>query len=330
MLEGADADGERSEAVLRGDVRAVRARRESAAARGRARAAVQAELDSIQPVEAPRAVPAETLAREREALEVRGSNAAKTAAKVATDEHTWELFVAEQELDVEEEHPRRGGYERAAHAAWPKAATRHQRLATRRTTKRLPPHSPRARSCARRRGLQRAAARALHRRICERDRADPRAPKASAATAATCCDLNSSSSRRAVSTHKTNVISCEKKDVCTAIFQINDFLRRNLLLSWFVVNRESPPSRLWYEYEHQAHNHERHRSVAARLHRRLSAAQTSGAPFHPPTTTAIRAPLRSSLRTASLSHTPPTLCLLMRAHSPRRSFLSPCPPRTSK
>ena len=105
MLEGADAEGERNEAVLRGDARAVRQRRERAHENSRARLAVQAELDRIQDLEVAAPVPAETLRKEREAVAERGRIVQKTAAKVATDEHTWQLFVEEQDIEVDDDHP---------------------------------------------------------------------------------------------------------------------------------------------------------------------------------------------------------------------------------
>ena len=105
MLEGADAEGQHDDVVLRGDTRVVRQRRERAGRQFRVQAVVQAELDTIRPLEAQAPVAAEMLRKEREAVAERGNIARKTAAKVSTDEHTWELFVAEQGIEVEHEHP---------------------------------------------------------------------------------------------------------------------------------------------------------------------------------------------------------------------------------
>jgi hypothetical protein len=99
-VDAADADGVDDGHVLRGDVTVVRGRRERAAPHSRARAAVQAELDKLVPTKAPAAVPAERLRKEREAVAARGGIVAKTAAKVATDERTWQLYVAEQGLEI--------------------------------------------------------------------------------------------------------------------------------------------------------------------------------------------------------------------------------------
>ena len=99
-IEHADAGGTYDEQVLCGDVQAVRERREQATAHSRSRAAIQAELDKLVPIGASAAIPAEALQREREAVAARGGIVQKTAAKVATDEHTWELFVDEQCLEI--------------------------------------------------------------------------------------------------------------------------------------------------------------------------------------------------------------------------------------
>ena len=99
-VEQADAGGERNDRVLRGDAAVVRERRERAVASSRSRAAVQAALDKIAPAKAAQPIAAETLRKEREAVAARGGIVPKTAAKVATDEHTWELFVEEQSLEV--------------------------------------------------------------------------------------------------------------------------------------------------------------------------------------------------------------------------------------
>ena len=92
-VEHADAGGERTDRMLRGDAAVVRERRERAAASSRSRAAVQAALDKIALPKAAAPIAAETLRKEREAVAARGGIVPKTAAKVATDEHTWEDFV---------------------------------------------------------------------------------------------------------------------------------------------------------------------------------------------------------------------------------------------
>ena len=101
MIDQADVGGVTDDHVVRGDRRVVRARRELGAAHSRRREAVQAELDKLVP--APPAavvVSAERLRREREALAARGGIVPKTAAKVATDLHTWSLYEEEQQLTV--------------------------------------------------------------------------------------------------------------------------------------------------------------------------------------------------------------------------------------
>ena len=101
-LENADANGEQTEQVLRGDESVVTARRAEGTANSRARAAVQAALDKIQPVRASEPVPRAALQKDREAVAARGGIGEKTAGKVATDEHTWEQYVEEQGLEIGE------------------------------------------------------------------------------------------------------------------------------------------------------------------------------------------------------------------------------------
>ena len=84
VLDG-DAAGVANDVVVRGDRRTVDARRQAAPAHWRGHAAVQAELDKLQPAGAVPAVAAETLRRDREAVEARGGIGPKTAGKVATD-----------------------------------------------------------------------------------------------------------------------------------------------------------------------------------------------------------------------------------------------------
>ena len=103
-VEGADADGEHDERVLRGDRRVMQRRQEERTAHSRARAAVQAELDRLASGTVARArIAPELLRTQREAVAARGGIVPKTAAKVATDERTWELYVDEQEVEI-------GGY----------------------------------------------------------------------------------------------------------------------------------------------------------------------------------------------------------------------------
>ena len=104
-VDKADAGGVRDDVVLRGDGAdgaVVRARQQEGLASSRARAAVQAELDKIRPVSAPPPVEAAELSKEREAVAARGRIVAKTAGKVATDEHTWDLYVEEQGITISE------------------------------------------------------------------------------------------------------------------------------------------------------------------------------------------------------------------------------------
>ena len=100
-VEGADADGEHDERVLRGDRRVMQRRQEERTAHSRARAAVQAELDRLASGTVARArIAPELLRTQREAVAARGGIVPKTAAKVATDERTWELYVDEQEVEI--------------------------------------------------------------------------------------------------------------------------------------------------------------------------------------------------------------------------------------
>ena len=95
VVEGADANGVVDEHAVRGDVCVLEARRVAAPSQWRAREAVQAELDKISPVVATPSVTPEMLQRDREAIAERGGLAPKTAGKVATDEHSWQLYVEE-------------------------------------------------------------------------------------------------------------------------------------------------------------------------------------------------------------------------------------------
>ena len=59
------------------------------------------ELAKLRPVAPVVPIAADKLRREREAVAAQGGIVAKTAGKVATDEHTWDLFVEEQGLELE-------------------------------------------------------------------------------------------------------------------------------------------------------------------------------------------------------------------------------------
>ena len=98
-IDGADSNGKANDKEMRGDAAAV-AQRRGAALRRRA-AAIQAHLDKAKPV-AKAPVPADALAADCAALTKSIGIAAKTAGKVATDEHTFDLFVEEQALRLDE------------------------------------------------------------------------------------------------------------------------------------------------------------------------------------------------------------------------------------
>ena len=100
-VENADAEGARDDRTMRGDRRVVQARRDLANGDSRRRAAVQAALDKIKPVSARAPVDPAVLRQEREAVAARGGIVQKTAAKVATDEHTWQQYVEEQGVEIE-------------------------------------------------------------------------------------------------------------------------------------------------------------------------------------------------------------------------------------
>ena len=95
-LEGADAGGQQTEVALRGDEALVQQRRMTLRRRT---AAIQAHLDQIAPLAAA-PVQAAQLAADRQAVERSGSIAPKTAGKVATDEHSFDMFVAEQRVQL--------------------------------------------------------------------------------------------------------------------------------------------------------------------------------------------------------------------------------------
>ena len=106
VVDAADVGGRHDEHALRGDARVTEERR--ATSGSRRRLAVQAALDTLVPVEARMPVAAEALSREREAVAARGGIVMKTAAKVATDEHSWQQYVDEQGIEV-------GSYPTEAH-----------------------------------------------------------------------------------------------------------------------------------------------------------------------------------------------------------------------
>ena len=101
VVAGADAGGCGADDVLRGDEAVVAERRQ---AMRRRTAAILAQLNKVQPL--PRttaAVDGETLARDREAVQASRGLALKTAGKVSTDERSFDLYVEEQGLQLEEE-----------------------------------------------------------------------------------------------------------------------------------------------------------------------------------------------------------------------------------
>jgi hypothetical protein len=100
--EAADSGGQQNDLVLRGDDEVVRGRRKESVANSRVRAAMQAALDKLRPKTVPAAVSAEMLQKERESVAARGRIVPKTAGKIATDEHTWEIYVTEQGLQIDE------------------------------------------------------------------------------------------------------------------------------------------------------------------------------------------------------------------------------------
>ena len=98
-IDGADSKGKANDKEVCGDAAAVSQRR-SEAPRRRA-AAIQVYLDKIKPV-AKAPVSAAALAADRAAMQRVDGIVAKTAGKVATDEHTFDQFVDEQAVRLEE------------------------------------------------------------------------------------------------------------------------------------------------------------------------------------------------------------------------------------
>ena len=82
-----------------GDAEEVTQRRSEAPRRRTV--AIQALLDEIKAVGKPAPVSAAALAADRTAVQKKGGRAAKTAAKVATDEHTLDQFLEEQEVRLD-------------------------------------------------------------------------------------------------------------------------------------------------------------------------------------------------------------------------------------
>ena len=99
-IVGADSMGKANDKEVSGDAEEVTQRR-SEVLRRRA-VAIQALLEEIKPVGKPAPVPAAALAADRAAVQKKGGIAAKTAGKVATDEHTFDQFLEEQELRLDE------------------------------------------------------------------------------------------------------------------------------------------------------------------------------------------------------------------------------------
>ena len=90
-IVGADAMGKANDKEVSGDADEVTQRRSEAPRRRTV--AIQALLDEIKPVGKPAPVPAAALAADRTAVQKKGGIAAKTAAKVATDEHSLDQFI---------------------------------------------------------------------------------------------------------------------------------------------------------------------------------------------------------------------------------------------
>ena len=99
-IVGADSMGKANDKEVSGDAEEVTQRRSEAPRRRTV--AIQALLDEIKPVGKPAPVSAAVLAADRAAVQKKGGIAAKTAGKVATDEHTLDQFLEEQELRLDE------------------------------------------------------------------------------------------------------------------------------------------------------------------------------------------------------------------------------------
>ena len=93
-VEGADDAGQLTATHLRGDEALVEGRRNCTRRRI---AAIHAELNKVKPLTQAQ-IPAAALAADQQAVQKSRGIAHKTAGKVATDEHSFDLFVAEQSL----------------------------------------------------------------------------------------------------------------------------------------------------------------------------------------------------------------------------------------
>ena len=96
-IEHADPGGVVNDTVVQGDVHVVAMRRD--VLNSRRRLAVQAQLDKISPFSS-KPVGAEQLKQDRQRAAAQGGIVLKTAAKVKTDERTWQQYVDEQELQI--------------------------------------------------------------------------------------------------------------------------------------------------------------------------------------------------------------------------------------
>ena len=99
-IVGADAMGKANDKEVSGDADEVTQRRSEAPRRRTV--AIQALLDEIKPVGKPAPVSAAALVADRTAVQKKGSIAGKTAGKVATDEHSLDQFLEEQQLRLDE------------------------------------------------------------------------------------------------------------------------------------------------------------------------------------------------------------------------------------
>ena len=98
-VEGLDESGTSTVDGLHGDVGVAEQRRNEAVRRRTA--AIQAALNKIKPLSKP-PVSAAALASDQEAVKALKGIAMKTAGKVATDAHSFDLFVSEQQLQFDE------------------------------------------------------------------------------------------------------------------------------------------------------------------------------------------------------------------------------------
>ena len=96
-IEHADPGGVVNDTVVQGDVHVVAMRRD--VLNSRRRLAVQAQLDKISPFSS-KPVGAEQLKQDRQRAAAQGGIVLKTAAKVKTDERTWQQYVDELGLQI--------------------------------------------------------------------------------------------------------------------------------------------------------------------------------------------------------------------------------------